>query len=144
MSDLELFFDHLVRYEIQLWDAVDARLRAECDLQLTWFEVMRLLGNRGACRVQDVATEFGITTGGASKAVDRIEAAGYCRRSANPANRRSSLVELTGAGRRVLRRAVVVFEDELQQRVGAVLAGPEIDQLSRALATLRDARGART
>lgn len=140
MADLRQLFDHLIRFEIELWNAVDARLRADCDLQLTWFEIMRLLGSRGACRVQDIATEFGITTGGTSKVVDRIEAAGYCRRRPNPANRRSSLVELTPDGHRLLQQATTVFDDELQHRIGAVLPEDDIDQLTTALARLRTAR----
>ena len=48
--DLRLVYSDLVRFEIELWGAVDARLQAECDLQLTSFEVMRLLGERGGCR----------------------------------------------------------------------------------------------
>jgi DNA-binding MarR family transcriptional regulator len=36
------------------------------------------------CRVYDIAHELGITTGGTSKLVDRIEARGYCRRLPNP------------------------------------------------------------
>ena len=55
---------------------------------------------------------------------NRIEATGYCRRRANPANRRSSLVELTSDGQRVLRPARKIFQDELQQRIGAALPEP--------------------
>ncbi|WP_205660780.1 hypothetical protein [Amycolatopsis vastitatis] len=67
MVDLKLLYHDLVRFEMELWGAVDARLRAECDLQLTWFEVMRLLGRRGGCRVLDIAEEFGITVGGPAR-----------------------------------------------------------------------------
>lgn len=140
MADLKLLFDHLIRFEIELWNAVDARLRSDCDLQLTWFEVMRLLGSRGACRVQDIANEFGITTGGTSKVVDRIEGAGYCQRRANPDNRRSSLVELTPEGQRLLHHAAAVFDDELAQRVGAILPDHELEQLTSALVRLRAAQ----
>jgi DNA-binding MarR family transcriptional regulator len=51
--------------------------------------------------VYDIAHELAITTGGTSKLVDRIEASGYCRRLPNPADRRSSLLELTPAGQRL-------------------------------------------
>lgn len=140
MTDLRLLFDHLVRFEIELWTAVDTRLQAECGLQLTWLEVLRLLDERGASRVQDLATEFGITTGGASKAVDRIEAAGYCRRRPNPANRRSSLLELTEDGERALARGGAVFDEELRRRIGEVLDEPAIEQLTTSLAALRAAQ----
>ncbi len=139
MADLRLVFSDLVRFQIELWGAVDARLQAECDLQLTWFEVMRLLDDRAGCRVQDLAEEFGITVGGTSKVVDRIESAGYCRRRANPDDRRSSIVELTASGRRVLVKAVKIFDDELEIRVGSVLTEKSLKQLAAALADLRAA-----
>jgi len=53
---------------------VDARLRREFDLPLAHFEPMSVIGRLPGCRVYDIATELGITTGGVSKLVDRIEA----------------------------------------------------------------------
>jgi MarR family transcriptional regulator, organic hydroperoxide resistance regulator len=35
MSDLRQVFNELVRFEIELWNAVDARLKTEFDLPLT-------------------------------------------------------------------------------------------------------------
>jgi DNA-binding MarR family transcriptional regulator len=137
--DLKLVYQDLVRFEIELWNAVDARLRAECDLQLTWFEVMRLLALRSQCRVQDMADEFGITVGGTSKVVDRIEAGGYCRRRANPNDRRSSLVELTPAGRRLVARATEVFEAELETRIGSVVPERDLESFAATLSALRAA-----
>jgi DNA-binding MarR family transcriptional regulator len=137
--DLKLVYQDLVRFEIELWNAVDARLRAECDLRLTWFEVMRLLAQRSQCRVQDMAEEFGITVGGTSKVVDRIEAAGYCQRRANPNDRRSSLVELTPEGRRLVDRATEVFEAELETRIGSVLPERDLETFAATLSALRAA-----
>jgi DNA-binding MarR family transcriptional regulator len=92
-----------------------------------------------SCRVQDLASEFSITVGGASKVVDRVEAAGYCRRRANPDDRRSSIIELTPAGRRVLARATPIFEDELQIRIGSVLPDASLRRFGAAPAELRAA-----
>ena len=36
MADLKVLFSELVRFETDLWNAVDARLRSEHGLQLTW------------------------------------------------------------------------------------------------------------
>lgn len=143
MTDLRLVYSDLVRFETELWGAVDARLQAACDLQLTWFEIMRLLDERAGCRVLDLAEEFRITVGGTSKVVDRIEAAGYCRRRANPGDRRSSIVELTASGRRVLAKAAKVFDDELEIRLGSVLTERSLKQLAATLADLRAAYRAR-
>ncbi|MFD3745485.1 MarR family winged helix-turn-helix transcriptional regulator [Nocardia sp. NPDC058633] len=143
MTDLKSLYDNLIRYEIELWSAIDAALRAECDLQLTWFEILRFLADHGGNRVQDIAAEFAITVGGTSKVVDRIEAAGYCARRANPDDRRSSLVELTAAGQQALDRAEVVFDRELEQRIGAVLDNQTIHTVVAALSALRAAGRAR-
>ncbi|MGO4612706.1 MarR family winged helix-turn-helix transcriptional regulator [Nocardia sp. 2YAB30] len=143
ITDLKSLYDNLIRYEIELWNAIDAALRAECDLQLTWFEILRFLAGHGCSRVQDIAAEFAITVGGASKAVDRIEAASFCARRANPNDRRSSLVELTPSGQQALDQATTVFDRELEQRIGAVLDNQTIQTLTTALTALRAAGHAR-
>ena len=125
MSDLRGLFNDLIRFEIDLWNAVDARLKSEFGLPLTHFEPMSVIDRIAGCRVYDIANELGITTGGTSKLVDRIEASGYCRRLPNPDDRRSSLLELTEEGRRLFAKAAVAFDDELQPRLGAATALPE-------------------
>ena len=123
MSDLRGLFNDLIRFEIDLWNAVDARLKSEFGLPLTHFEPMSVIDRIAGCRVYDIANELGVTTGGTSKLVDRIEASGYCRRLPNPDDRRSSLLELTEEGRRLFAKAAVAFDDELQRRLGAARAG---------------------
>ena len=106
-------FSTLTRLETELWDAVDARLRQECGLPLGRFEAMVVVSSLGTCRVFDIATALAITVGGASKLVDRVEAAGYCSRKMNPGDRRSSLLDLTEAGKAVVARGRAVVEAEL-------------------------------
>lgn len=139
MDDLKLLYDNLIHYEIELWSAIDSALRAECDIELTWFEILRFVAQSGGCRVQDMAKEFSITVGGTSKVVDRIETAGYCARRANPNDRRSSIIELTSIGQQVLDRASAVFERELERRIGAVLDDAVVQAVTAALVTLRAA-----
>src|ERR1700733_6167170 len=117
MPDLRGLFNDLIRYEIELWDAVDARLKSEFSLPLTHFEPMSVIDKIPGCRVYDIANELSITTGGTSKLGDRIEASGYCRRLPNPDDRRSSLLELTEAGRRLLAEAGAAFDEELRRRL---------------------------
>src|SRR5271170_5196311 len=121
MSDLRKVFNDLIRFEIELWNAVDARLKREFGLPLTHFEPMSVIARLPGCRVYDIAAELGITTGGTSKLVDRIEASGYCRRLPNPADRRSSLLELTPEGRRVLAEAGGAFDEELHRLLGSAV-----------------------
>ena len=139
MSDLRGLFNDLIRFEIELWNAVDARLKSEFGLPLTHFEPMSVMDRLPGCRVYDIASELGITTGGVSKLVDRIEASGYCRRRPNPADRRSSLLELTPEGRRVFAEAGVAFDEELQRWLGDPVPERTLRQFAATLARLRAA-----
>jgi MarR family transcriptional regulator, organic hydroperoxide resistance regulator len=139
MSDLRLVLNDLIRFEIELWNAVDARLKKECGLPLTHFEPMSVMDRLARCRVYDVASELSITTGGTSKLVDRIEASGYCRRLPNPDDRRSSLLELTAAGGRMLGEAGKAFDEELQRRLGAAVPARTLRQFAATLGRLRAA-----
>jgi len=138
-AELRELFNDLIRFEIELWNAVDARLKGELGLPLSHFEPMSVMDRLPRCRVYDIATELGITTGGTSKLVDRIEASGYCRRLPNPDDRRSSLLELTPEGERVLAAAGAAFDDELQRWLGSALPERTLRQFAATLARLRTA-----
>jgi DNA-binding MarR family transcriptional regulator len=139
MTDLLDLFHQLVRFETELWNAVDARLRDDFDLPLSRLEPMQVIARHPSCRVNDIAKELSITIGGTSKLVDRIEAAGHCVRRANPDDGRSSVIELTAAGRRVLTNAVKAFEDELETRIGSAVSARSLQQLHSGIVKLRAA-----
>jgi DNA-binding MarR family transcriptional regulator len=139
MTDLLDLFHQLVRFETELWNAVDTRLRGEFDLPLSRLEPMQVIARYPSCRVNDIAEELSITIGGTSKLVDRIEAAGYCIRRANPDDGRSSVIELTAAGRRVLTQATKAFEDELKTRIGSAVSERSLQQLYSSIVKLRAA-----
>jgi len=142
MTDLLTVFGDLVRLEIDLWNAVDTRLRHDHGLPLSRFEPLQVIGRRRTCRVQDIADDLVISVGGTSKLVDRIETAGLCHRLANPDDGRSSLIELTQAGRELLAVASRTAEDELQVRIGATLTVPAARNLIATLKALREANRA--
>lgn len=143
MADLRGLFEELIRFETELWNSIDARLREEVDLPLARFEVMRVIAEIPGCRVFDVAEELSITIGGASKIVDRLEATGHCRRQANPDDGRSSIIALTPTGRRLLARATKIFDDELATRIGSAAPTRTLEQFHSTLTRLR-AANART
>ena len=136
MTDLHALFDDLVRVEILLWDAVDGHLRRELGLPLGRIQALRAIGGRPDCRVQDVADALAVTVGAVSKLVDRLEAGGLCVRRANPADRRSSIIEATAAGRDVLARAQSLVDAKLR----ACLATTPPDELAGLAALLAGAR----
>jgi DNA-binding MarR family transcriptional regulator len=139
VTDLRAVFDDLVRFETVLWGEIDARLRRECAVALGSVNVMMVIDSTPECRVYDIAQALAITVGGTSQAVDRLESAGHCARRANPADRRSSIVELTAAGEALLETALVVFDDELNRLIRAPLSATALKHLSAALHTVRRA-----
>jgi DNA-binding MarR family transcriptional regulator len=139
MTDLLDLFHQMVRLETELWNAVDARLRDDFDLPLSRLEPIQVIARHPSCRVNDIAEELSITIGGTSKLVDRIEAAGYCIRRANPDDGRSSVIELSAAGRRVLTKAAKAFEDELETRIGSAVSARSLQQLYSSIIKLRAA-----
>ena len=139
MPDMQVLFHELVRFQIELWNAVDVRLRAIHELPLGWYESMRAISAHPSCRVNDIADELVVTVGGISKLVDRLEAAGLCKRRANPDDRRSSIIELTGSGKRLLARAAHTGDDELQARLVAPLSARSLEQFGSSLGKLRAA-----
>jgi DNA-binding MarR family transcriptional regulator len=139
MDDFKHLFNELVRFETELWNAVDARLRSEHDLPLHRFEPMQIIDRTPECRVYDIADTLSITTGGVSKIVDSIESAGHAKRRPNPDDRRSSIVELTAAGKRLLAKATTTFEAELESRLGSALSDRALRQFTLALTALRAA-----
>jgi MarR family transcriptional regulator, organic hydroperoxide resistance regulator len=139
VAELRQLFDDLIRFEIEIWNAIDARLKRDFDLPLTHFEPMLVIDRSPGCRVYDIASALKITTGGTSKLVDRIEARGYCRRLPNPGDRRSSLLELTAAGHKLLAEAGEAFDEELEHWLGSAVPERTLRQFASTLARLRQA-----
>src|SRR3954471_19122108 len=100
MTDLVRLFEDLVRAETRLYNAIDGRLRERHGVSLGQFELLQIIAGRDSCRVLDIVREVGITVGAASKAVDRLEGAGWCRRRVDEQDRRSSVLAVTPAGAR--------------------------------------------
>ncbi|CAG6396967.1 MarR family transcriptional regulator [Streptomyces cocklensis] len=138
MTYVTQVFTDLVRVETRLYNAVNARLQTELGLGLGQFEFMAIIDRVPGCRVLDIAREVAITVGATSKAVDRLEAAGWCVRSAHPQDRRSSVLGLTAEGAALLERSRPVVEAELAALTVGVPSGG-LDQVAATMATLRTA-----
>ena len=130
-------FDDLVRLETELWNRVEARVQHVHGVPLAWVEIMRVIATTSDCRVLDIARALSITVGGASKVVDKVEAAGLCRRQPNPTDGRSNLIRLTEPGERLLEAANVTFAKVLAALVGAAAPAGELAGLSVTLRRLR-------
>jgi DNA-binding MarR family transcriptional regulator len=136
VSRVTPIFTDLVRVETRLYNAVSARLRTERGIRLGQFEFLEIIDRVPGCRVLDIAGELAITVGAVSKAVDRLVAAGWCLRDANPQDRRSSVIRLTPQGEKELATSRPVVESELLS-LTAVVTPEDMSRIASALAALR-------
>ncbi|GAA2276741.1 MarR family winged helix-turn-helix transcriptional regulator [Streptomyces atrovirens] len=136
MSHITSIFTDLVRVETRLYNAVNARLRAERGLGLGQFEFLEIIDRVPGCRVLDIVGELAITVGAVSKAVDRLVAAGWCLRVAHPQDRRSSVLRLTSEGERQLAASRPLVESELVSLTEAV-PPDDLTRIASTLAALR-------
>ncbi|WP_343234599.1 MULTISPECIES: MarR family winged helix-turn-helix transcriptional regulator [unclassified Streptomyces] len=137
MTDLPQVFMDLVRYETRLYNALGERLRTEHGLTMGQYEFLRIIDSQDDCRVNDLAEEAAITVGATSKGVDRLEAAGWVIRRPNPSNRRSSLLELTPEGGKLLAAATPTFQGGLRSWLAAPLTTHALEELASTIALLR-------
>jgi DNA-binding MarR family transcriptional regulator len=101
--------------------AVDEGMTA-CGLTLTRTKVLAQLHHRGPTRPGVLATEFGVAPRTITDIVDGLERDGLVTRHADPADRRASLVGLTGEGEAALAVAGAERERLLQRVFGALTA----------------------
>ncbi|MGZ8765393.1 MAG: MarR family winged helix-turn-helix transcriptional regulator [Acidimicrobiia bacterium] len=79
---------------------------------------------------------------GLSRLVQRMEAEGLLDRTVDPADRRSTVLQLTRAGRTRFRIAHVVYEAALEKHLGSFVSATEARSLIGALTRVAAARGA--
>ncbi|SED46105.1 MULTISPECIES: MarR family winged helix-turn-helix transcriptional regulator [Streptomyces] len=133
------FFDDLVRCETRLYNALNDRLRERHGIVTSQYEFLRRLRDRPGARVADLATEFAIGIGATSKGIDRLEKRGWVVRRPNPADRRSSLLELTEAGAELADAAAGTFGECLAELMGGTFEGERLAVAARAMGELRAA-----
>ena len=78
-------------------DALDQRAADSLGINRTDLNLIDVLRSRGPLPASQLARAVGLTSGGLSIALDRLERAGYVRRSPHPDDRRSVVVEATDA-----------------------------------------------
>jgi MarR family multiple antibiotic resistance transcriptional regulator len=131
------FFHDLVRCETRLYNALNDQLREQHGLVTSQFEFLRHLRDHPDARVADIAATFAIGVGATSKGADRLEHAGWARRVPNPADRRSSLLQLTPAGLQLVTEAERTFERHLADLIDPTLEPAQLQSALQALSLLR-------
>jgi DNA-binding MarR family transcriptional regulator len=108
----------------------------------TDFYALNLVGAFGPLTAGQLADRTGLTTGATTRLIDRLELAGYVRRSADPTDRRKVVIDLLPERLAPIHKAV----EPAQHRLGEIFATYDPDQLDtlfdffgRAAPALRDA-----
>ena len=103
------------------------------------YQVLGMLRWAGPLTLGAVGHRLWITPGTVTNAIDRLEAAGLCRRASHPTDARATLAEITATGERTFDRAVEALNAELFGSVG--LTAGELDQLVALIGKIRAAEG---
>lgn len=110
----------------------------ECGISHLMFEVLLILGRAGGSGLSmgAVAQERVLTTGGVTRLVDRMEAAGLVARADDPGDRRGRLVSLTRLGEETVVRAARLHADNVQRFLLDPLPAEHREQFTRDLRTV--------
>lgn len=108
-------------------------------LSLTDMQMIHMLQLYGPATPGRLAAWSGLSTGGVTVALDRLQKAGYIRREPNPADRRSLIVTLAPVRMRKVGAMYEEVESETR-RLLATLPERDLDAVIRVFETLRNAR----
>ncbi|WP_438828543.1 MarR family winged helix-turn-helix transcriptional regulator [Streptomyces hesseae] len=87
----------------------------------------------------NLAAEFATGIGATSKGVDRLKKQAWVVRRTNPSDRRSSLLDLTDDGLKLVEATEATFAETLAELTADVLDGPSGLAAAQALSALRSA-----
>ncbi|MEV4740691.1 MarR family transcriptional regulator [Streptomyces sp. NPDC049555] len=116
-------------------------IEEECGISHLMFEVLLILGRAGEAGLpmRAIAQERVLSTGGVTRLVDRMEAAGLVRRAADPGDRRGRLVRLTPQGEETVVRAARVHRENIRRHFLEPLPQEHRDRFAEDLRTLSHA-----
>ena len=120
----------------------NAQAAERVGMSLTDMQMLHMLQLYGPATPGKLAAYTGLSSGGVTVALDRLEKAGYIRREANPADRRSLLIKMMPAKLRRLAGMYESIESETR-RLLATLPERDLEAVVRFFETLADARASR-
>lgn len=128
-------FGRLLEATHGLSRSLGAQIESTSGLDLTWFEVLLRLSRSegGALPMGELSRQIALTSGGVTRLVDRMSAAGLVERKPCATDRRVQYAVVTDAGRAALAPALAHHEQALR----TVFAGWTSDEIA-SLDTLLD------
>lgn len=140
---------HLSPEDTELWRAwsgatrtlnasLDKVLTDHVGVSLVEFEMLSELVLRGVpLRSCDLGNAVALTRSGATRAIARLEKAGFVVKSPSDTDGRSVVVDLTNEGREVHRRAASVFAVVVNRDLAGAVPGADRGALVRSLEAVR-------
>ncbi len=118
-----------------LVERLGRELEEECGLPLGWYDALVVLSESrpDGLRLNQLANHLVLSQSGISRLVDRLERAGYVRRSRCPADGRGTIALLTQEGQAVLEAAAPVHLRGVHEHFARHLSDDEALLLQRAL-----------
>jgi DNA-binding MarR family transcriptional regulator len=133
-----LAFGHLQGAARRLEYLVGKELEQRCGITHLTFEVLLILGRAGAdgLSMRAIGQERVLSSGGATRLVDRMEADGLVTRLPDPDDRRGRRVTLTPKGERLVTEAAQIHVDNVQRLFLDLLPSGRRDQFIADLRTV--------
>jgi DNA-binding MarR family transcriptional regulator len=135
---LVVTFGRLLGVANRLEYLVGRALEQECGISHLTYEVLLILGRAGepGLAMSAIGGAQVLTTGGVTRLIDRMEAAGLVERADHPADRRGRLVRLTPHGERTAVRATELHRANLRNLFAGQLPAEHWDRFADDLRVL--------
>jgi DNA-binding MarR family transcriptional regulator len=119
----------------RLVPAVEADLRAACQVPLSWYDVLLELNAvpDGRLRMSELGQRTVLSRTRVSRVVDELAAAGLAERQPDQADGRSSFAVLTPAGQEALRRAWPLYRQAIHRQLTSRLTLQQCRELAALL-----------
>lgn len=119
--------------------AIETALRDDHGLTMVELEAMgRLARSDGEhMSMSELAEQMVLTSGGATRLVDRLVAAGHVERVACPSDRRVQWVCLSAAGKTTLQTALATHLDDLDEHYFAAMSASDRKVIDKVMDRLR-------
>ncbi|USG60557.1 MarR family winged helix-turn-helix transcriptional regulator [Sneathiella marina] len=128
----------LVKAHSRALATIENSLKAAGMPTLEWYDALLELeraGNQGI-RPVSLRAELLLPQYGMSRLVDRLEKAGYLKRTADQKDGRGQRLFITGRGKKTREKMWTVYAPAMEEAVGGTLSQPELRQLTGLLCKL--------
>jgi DNA-binding MarR family transcriptional regulator len=130
----------LIRAQTKVLDAVEADLKAAGFPPLAWYDVLLELrrADGAGMRPMELQAQLLLAQHNVSRLIDRMDAKNLVKKKRAASDGRGQLVEMTEAGRDLLRKMWPVYRRAIQRHMGSKLDSSETERLAELLGKLLD------